>query len=173
MGKKRFWSWVLGLVVAGLIVSHVRWIELDGRHLVDIDGRKVDLAGMIQDQLTAMTRNCQAVTRWEPDDADYLSALNVIRHYSLPQSATGRIISAWSSADWMLIEVEFTDLLPAVVTLHKERGELHIVPHAVWSGSIHPWRAAPWIRDYIARQASGIPPHLLACFEPQSPFFKA
>ncbi len=172
MSKKRFWLMVLGLVGIGLLFSHVRWIRLDERHLLEIYGRKVDLVGLMKDQVTALTRNCHAVTRLGSDHPDHQSALAAIRAYSLPHSETGQIISTWSSNDWLLIETEFTDLLPAVVTLSKQRGELHIVPHAVWSGSIQPWRAAPLIRDYIARQAPDVPPQLLACYEPQSKYFK-
>lgn len=172
MRKKRFWLLVLGLVSVGLVFSHVRWIQLDGRHLLEIDGRKVDLLGEVKDQLTALTRNCSAVTRLASDHPDHQSAATVIRAYSLPHSATGQVISAWSSAGWLLIETEFTDLLPAVVTLNKQHHGLQIVPRAVWSGSIHPWKAAPLIREYIARQVPDIPPDLLSCFEPQSQYFK-
>jgi hypothetical protein len=71
----------------------------------------------------------------------------------------------------MLIEVEFDTLLPAVVTLKETQGEWSVVPNAIWSGHTHPWVAAPWIRNYLSKQAPDMPANLLECFTPQSKSF--
>jgi hypothetical protein len=172
MVKKRFWLLVLILLGVALIFNHVRWVKQDDRLIFEVDGRKVDLMGIIKNQLTQITRDCRAVSRLEPDHPKHLNALGVIRDYSPPQSGSGQLISAWSSADWLLVEAEFTELLPAVVLLHNRQGQWQVVPHATWSGSVQPWKAAPLIRTYMTRQAPDVPSALLDCFEPQSKYFK-
>jgi hypothetical protein len=70
------------------------------------------------------------------------------------------------------VEVESDVLLPAVVALKQSNGEFTIIPNAIWSGYTQPWVAAPFIRDYLSRQAPDMPADLLACFTPQSKSFQ-
>jgi hypothetical protein len=70
-----------------------------------------------------------------------------------------------------LAEVEFAQLLPAVVLMHTVNGSTAIVPGAVWSGYTQPWKAAPHIRRYLSQQGGAAPRDLFECFEPQSASF--
>lgn len=69
---------------------------------------------------------------------------------------------------WLLAEVEFDTLLPAVVLLREESGALRVQERAIWSGMTHPWKVGPLIRNYISRQAPDAPAALFACFTPLS-----
>ena len=82
------------------------------------------------------------------------------------------IAGAWTVDAWTLVEVEFTDLLPAVVLIQTKEGKSFIVPTTVWSGYTKPWKSAPYIRKYIFNNAPGMPPALTNSFEPQSESFQ-
>ena len=69
---------------------------------------------------------------------------------------------------WTLVEVEFKDLLPAVVLIQTTNSQPLIVPHALWSGYTQPWTAAPYIRNYIEQQVPHMPVALTRCFDPLS-----
>ena len=71
------------------------------------------------------------------------------------------IAGAWTVDAWTLVEVEFTDLLPAVVLIQTKEGKSFIVPTAVWSGYTKPWKSAPCIRKYITNNSSKVPLALL------------
>lgn len=163
---------VLLLVLLAIGASHVGWVRRDNGMLLDIDGREIDAAGWTQDQWTRLTRSCQHVQRLEPQSARYQSATSLIAAYSPPQSATVRLAGVWAMDTWALAEAEFPDLLPAVVLMDFSGATPRIVSHAVWSGYTKPWKAAPFIRDYLLRQVPDLPPPLAACFEPQSSSFQ-
>ena len=77
----------------------------------------------------------------------------------------------WSMGEWTLAEVEFDELLPAVVTLQTRDNETRIVPLGIWSGLTKPWMASPLIRTYLKTQVPEIPKELLNCFAPRSKSF--
>ena len=137
-----------------------------------VDGREIDVAGIAGDQWTQITRNCSDVLRLGPADKNYQIALSLIRAYSPPHSKSVRLAGAWGVDQWVLAEAEFDDLLPAVVLINFSGVEPQIIGNAVWSGYTKPWKAAPFIRDYLVRQAPDLPPTLAACFDPQSLSFK-
>ena len=163
---------LLALVICGVLLTHIHVVRTENGNLLSIDGREVDVLGEIKNHWVALNRNCKDVTVVNADKAAYRQAQDLIRAYSPPNSQSAKIASAWSSDRWLLMEVEFDDLLPAVVTLKETNGEFTIVPHAVWSGYTHPWVAAPFIRDYLYRQAPDMPSALLTCFTPQSQSFQ-
>ena len=80
-------------------------------------------------------------------------------------------ILSGDAGDVGIKEAEFAELLPAVVLIDFSGAEPHIVSNAVWSGYTKPWKAAPFIREYLVRQVPELPPSLAACFDPQSPSF--
>jgi hypothetical protein len=147
-------------------------VPTDNGTLLSIDGRKVDVLGELKNAWVSQTRNCKDVTQVNADGAVYRQALSLIQAYSPPSSHSAKIASAWSSGPWLVVEVEFETLLPAVVTLKASNGEFTIVPNAIWSGYTQPWVAAPFIRDYLSRQAPDMPADLVKCFTPQSKSFQ-
>jgi hypothetical protein len=145
--------------------------EENGRLLV-VDEYPIDVVGITQNQWNKLTRKCDAVQKLNSDQATYKLAERLIQSYSPPSSASAQIASAWSKDGWILAEVEFNELFPAVVLIKNTGADAYIVPQAVWSGYTKPWKAAPHIRQYLARQAKDMPVALLNCFEPQSKSFK-
>jgi len=112
------------------------------------------------------------VKRLNADDSLYIQAEEKIKNYSPPNSHFLSIASAWTRSDWILIEVEFRDLLPALVVLQRTNDQWAILPQAVWSGYTKPWKAAPLLRQYIGKQVPELPKELTNCFVPQSKSFQ-
>ena len=152
--------------------SHIGCTQRDNGTLMVLDGREIDVAGIAGDQWTQMTRNCSGVLRLRPVDKNYEMALSLIRAYSPPHSESVRLAGVWAMDHWVLAEAEFDDLLPAAVLINFSGLEPQIIGNAVWSGYTKPWKAAPFIRNYLVRQVPDLPPSLAACFDPQSLSFK-
>lgn len=169
--KKRTSVSVLLLVVLAIAASHIGWVTRDNGSLMVIDGREIDVAGIASDQWTQLTRNCRAVVRLQPGDEKYQITDRLISTYSPPHSESVRLAAVWGMDKWVVAEAEFVELLPAVVLIDFSSVEPKIVSNAVWSGYTKPWKAAPFIRDYLARQVPDLPPSLAACFDPKSPSF--
>ncbi|CAN1568849.1 hypothetical protein [Limnohabitans sp. B9-3] len=169
--KKRVSLAVLGLVLAGVAASHLSWEEKDNGYLLVIDGREVDVLGQLRNDWNRALRNCTRVSFLSAQDPRYLQAKATIQAYSPPQSSSAQLAGVWAAGDWTLAEVEFAQLLPAVVLMHTVNGATAIVPSAVWSGYTQPWKAAPHIRRYLSQQGGAAPPDLFECFEPQSASF--
>ncbi len=170
--KKKVSLTVLGLVLAGVMATHVSWEKKDNGTVWVVDGRDIDIQGRIKNSWVRWTRSCERVIRLSPQDPGYQQAQELIKAYSPPNSQSALLASVWSAGAWTLAEVEFQQLLPAVVVIHTSDNGSAIVPHAVWSGTTLPWVAAPYIRQYLGAQARGIPTDLLDCFEPQSASFR-
>ena len=169
--KKRTSLSVLLIVVLAVATVHISWTARDNGTLMVLDGREMDVRGIAVNQWTQMTRNCNGVARLQPGDEKYQITVKLISAYSPPHSASVRLAGAWSMDPWLVAEAEFADLLPAVVLIDFSGAEPHIVSNAVWSGYTKPWKAAPFIREYLVRQVPELPPPLAACFDPQSPSF--
>lgn len=152
----------------GVTLSHLGWEHTDNGPLLRLDGRPLDVQGWLQDSLNRLRRDCRAVTPLQASDARLAGALAVIQGYSPPASDSGRVKAAWINGDWLLAELAFDDLLPAVVLLQAQGTGWAVAPGGIWSGETHPWRAAPLIRAYLARQVPAAPAALLACFEPST-----
>lgn len=163
---------LLALVIFGVALTHIHVVPTDNGALLSIDGRQVDLWGEVKNHWVAQTKSCKNVALVHADNEAYRQAQSLIQAYSPPNSQSAKIASAWSSDSWLLMEVEFDALLPAVVTLKQTNGQFTIVPNAIWSGYTQPWVAAPFIRDYVSRQVPDMPADLLTCFTPQSKSFQ-
>jgi len=171
MKKKVAWT-VLGLVLLGVVASHVSWEKKDNGYLLVIDGRDVDLLGKLRNDWNRAQRSCERVLFLTAQDPRYEEVKATIQAYSPPQSNSAKLAGVWAAGDWRLAEVEFAQLLPAVVLMHAHQSTTTIVPNAVWSGYTQPWVAAPFIRDYLSRQLPDMPSDLVACFTPQSKSFQ-
>jgi hypothetical protein len=172
MKKKVAWT-MLVLVLLGVVASHVSWEEKDNGYLLVLDGREVDFLGQLGNVGNRVRRNCERVSFLSPQDPRYEDVKTTIQAYSPPQSGSAKLAGVWATGDWRLAEVEFDQLLPAVVLMHSQNGTNTIVPNAVWSGYTQPWKAAPHIRRYLALQGgASVPTDLYDCFEPQSESFQ-
>ena len=162
------------LTLASVLVlsSHIGWVRDDLGLLLTIDDRPIDVVGKFEDKLNTLTRNCGEVKRLTPSNKQYQLAQSLIHDYSPPDSSHSTISSAWAMGSWILVEVEFKELLPAVVMIQKADSDAAIVPDAVWSGYTHPHLPAPFIRKFLRQKMNSPPLALINCFEPQSDSFK-
>lgn len=150
---------------------HIEWAAHDNGHLLVVDGTPIDLMGEISERWNRVARQCHRVQRVDPHEDIHAQALAVIMDYSPPPSRTANVVSLWAADDWLLAEVEFKELFPAVVLIKRSATQVSVVPHGVWSGVTKPWKAAPHIRQYLTDQVTGVPLELLRCFELQSRAF--
>jgi hypothetical protein len=172
MKKQVAWT-VLGLVLLGVVASHVSWEKKDNGYLLVLDGREVDVLGQLRNAGNRVQRNCERVSFLSAQDPRYVDVKTTLQAYSPPQSGSAKLAGVWAAGDWRLAEAEFDQLLPAVVLMRVVDGAPVIVPHAVWSGYTQPWKAAPHIRRYLALQGgASVPTDLYDCFEPQSISFQ-
>lgn len=162
---------LLTVTLLAVFSIHVHWTTNENGTLMVIDNNPVDFLGAVNNQWNRVSRSCNAVTRLSPKDEKYTIAQSLIRNYSPPNSQTEVIAGAWAMDSWTLVEVEFQDLLPAVVLIQTKDHQTFIVPNAVWSGYTQPWAAAPYIRNYIEQQVPQMPVALTRCFDPQSQSF--
>jgi hypothetical protein len=158
----------LAATLIGVALSHLEWSQADNGHLLVVDGRPIDVQGWMNNLLNRVRRDCTTVQALQATDTLLHAPLQVLREHSPPASRSARLAGAWASGGWMLLEVEFDALLPAVVLMHKTGADWTVAPQGVWSGQTQPWLAAPLIRAYLSRQVTSAPAPLLACFDPQS-----
>jgi hypothetical protein len=163
---------LLPLASVLVLSSHIGWIRGDLGLLLTIDDRPIDVVGNFEDKLNKLTRNCGEVKRLTVSNKQYQLAQTLIHDYSPPDSSNSNISSAWSMGTWILVEVEFKELLPAVVMIHKADSDAAIVPDAVWSGYTNPHLPASFIRKFLIQKLDSPPVALINCFEPQSDSFK-
>ena len=170
MRRKIIWT-VLAIVFAN-IALHLNYKHEQNGLLLIIDEQPVDAIGNAKNLWNKVSRNCTKVSRLNPGNAHYQESLTLIKNYSPPSSASARIKGLWSVENWTLAEVEFEELLPAVILIKKEKESAYIVPNAVWSAHTQPWHAASYIRQFMTRQAHDVAPNLINCFDPQSSFYQ-
>lgn len=146
---QRISIYVLLLVTLGVFLNHFSLEHKENGYLLMVDGREVDAIGVAQDKWVKLTRNCSRVRSVDAQTPELLTLLQLIRDYSPPASETAHVIQAATTGNWALVEVKFKDLLPAVVLIDQTVQPPQIVPNAIWSGETHPWRPAPFVRQYI------------------------
>ena len=155
-----------------VLLSHVSWSQADNGLLFNVDGRDVDVVGILKDKWRASTKRCPAVAELDSTDPQFKTIKTLVQSYSPPDSVAIRKIYVWRSGSWAVAEVEFAKLLPAVVTIKDIDTNAAIVEDAIWSGMTKPWKAGPFIRAYIANKSNELPETLLQCFELQTMSFQ-
>jgi len=164
---------LLPVVIFLTLLNHISWIKNDLGVMLTIDEIPIDVLGKIQNNVNKLTRDCSKVTKLPVTHKKFELANNLIRDYSPPDSSSMQIASAWSMEEWVLVEVEFKDLLPAVVMIQNADSAAEIVSDAVWSGYTNPHVPAPFIRNFLTEKLQSPPHALINCFEPQSDSFKS
>ena len=169
--KKHVAITLLVLTALGVLRAHVDIERQDGSYFLSFQGKKHDVAGMLLNQTNAMLRQCSDVQTLDVNSAQAVSALNAIRNFSPPDSRLVRLLGMQQQGPWLLAEVEFATLNPAVVLLTGAQERISVVEGAIWSGTTAPWHAASLIRRYIQGRAPQAPPELLRCFNPAGALF--
>jgi hypothetical protein len=158
------------VVAAALVDSHVDWETVDGQALLDVDGTRFDPRGWARDRLAGVGHDCAALERVAADSAVGASAAAAVARHSPPDSAHARWHQALQQGPWLVAELSFERLSPAVALLQRRGDGWQLHPTAIWSGSTAPWNPAPRIRDHLRQQAPDAPEALLACFRPLQDF---
>jgi hypothetical protein len=163
---RRISIYVLMLVILGVFLNHFSVSHKENGWLLLIDGREVDALGMAQENWVKLSRRCGRVTPVAPTSPQHSDIQKLIQAYSPPSSESAQIVRLLTMDDWLLVEVVFKELLPAVVLIDQSKGPPRIIPNAIWSGETHPWLAGPFIRHYLASKAPDAPVQLLQCYDP-------
>lgn len=164
---------LLALLALALPLSHLQLQQVDQRWLLLVDGRPVDLAGQWSERMNRMRRDCRNVRSLSSQETLHMQAVRALQQQSPPHSRDLRLLGLWHVDGWLLAEVDFERLAPAVVLLHSGPAALDVVTPGVWTGATHPHWPSPFIRDYLARQVPEAPVSLLACYEPILPLFRS
>ena len=155
-----------------VFLSHVGWSEKENGWMFNVDGREVDFVGIIKDNWRIATNTCKTVTQLGSEDPKLKIIKTAIQSYSPPDSIPIKVIYVWTSGTWAIAEVEFENLLPAVVAINNLDASATLVGNAIWSGMTAPWVSGPFIRDYLGQKSHEIPKTLLNCFELQTVSFR-
>jgi hypothetical protein len=170
--KKHVALTLLLITTLGVLNAHVDVPSVDGRRFVQTQGQMYDAIGWSEDLWTRSTRNCSQVRALGRTEPMYAQALEVIQAFSPPDSRSARLRQLQQNGDWLLAEVEFDELSPAVVVLQLQGKVVELLPTAIWSGDTQPWRPAPLIRRHLHTQAPLVPQPLLDCLDPQVGLFQ-
>jgi hypothetical protein len=160
------------LVLTPLVMlSHISWSQEENGLLFNVDGRDVDFIGIMQDKWRITTARCDAVRALAHSDPQFSEIKKLIQSYSPPNSVAIKTMAVWTSGTWAVAELEFEDLLPAVVTVKNMDQDATIFSDGVWSGMTTPWKSGPFIRAYLGKRTPEMPTALLNCFELRSASF--
>jgi len=166
---------LLAMTALGVIASHLDVEYLDDSYLLQVDGVPVDVRGHFSAALNRATRRCDGIARslrGDPfSDARVSVVEKAISVYSPPASHRLKLRQLLFSGPWVLAEVEFAVLQPAVIVLEQNANGLAVHQNSIWSGSTRPWVAGPWIRRYLRQSAPEVPSALWACYDPSPALF--
>lgn len=161
---KRHVAAVVALVLTLVVIdSHVDWVQLDGRSLIEVNGHRHDLLGWAAEQMQHWRRNCSAVQTLSADHPTAQAVLTEIQQHSLPDSRSARGLQVLQQGDWSVAEVAFDTLNPSIVVLRLQAGQWRVQDKAVWSGATAPWHSGDFVRRYLRQQAPDLPQALLSC----------
>jgi hypothetical protein len=169
--KKHVALTLLVLTTLGVLKAHVDVERQDGGYFLSFQGKKHDVLGAFLNQTNAVLRQCRTVQVVDVNSAKAGKALGAIQNFSPPDSQDARLLGLQQQGPWLLAEVEFSTLNPAVVLLTNTADSTRIVEGAIWSGTTAPWQSASLIRRYIQDRAPQAPPALMDCFDPASALF--
>ena len=157
------------LTTLGVINAHVDVEAQDGRYFGVWQGKKHDVIGWLADHKNQLWRDCSAVQQLSNASPAAEQVLTLIADHSPPDSRNARLVSLLQQGDWLVAELVFAQLNPAVVVLQAVPEGMRLPERAVWSGSTSPWQPGPRIRQHLALQVPLVPAALLACYDPVTP----
>jgi hypothetical protein len=143
---------------------HLEIERSDESWLLLVDGRPVDIAGRISQFWTSATLQCERTEVLPAHHPLHIQTLDLIRTYSLPDSLTANVVALNRVDQWLLAQVKFERLEPAVVVLQISGLDVVIPQGGIWSGPTFPHTPEPLIRRFIASRVPGVPSELLGCF---------
>ena len=170
--KKHVAITLLVLTTLGVLKAHVGIERQDGAYFLSYQGKQHDVLGAFLNQTNAVLRQCGSVQVIDINSPQADAALKAIQNYSPPDSNHARLLGLQQQGLWVLAELEFSTLNPAVALLTSDQPTARVVEDAIWSGSTAPWQSANLIRRYIQDRAPQAPKELMDCFDPANALFK-
>lgn len=170
--KKHVAITLLVLTTLGVLKAHVGIERHDGAYFLSYQGKQLDVLGAFLNQTNAVLRQCSSVQVIDINSPPADAVRKAIQNYSPPDSNHARLLGLQQQGPWLLAELEFSTLNPAVVLLTSDQHPARVVDGAIWSGSTAPWQSATLIRRYIQERAPQAPPALMNCFDPAGALFK-
>ena len=167
--KRHVAATLLVLTTLGVINAHVDIEAQDGRYFGVWQGKKHDVMGWVADRSNRLWRDCSRVQQMGSASPTAEQVLSLIADHSPPDSRNAKLVSLRQQGDWLLAELVFARLNPAVVVMQAGPQGWHLPERAIWSGSTAPWQPGPRIRQHLQSQVPQVPADLLACYEPVSP----
>jgi hypothetical protein len=164
--KRKTAALLLTTVILMVVDSHVDWETIDGRSLLNINGLRMDPMGWARAKAHVSRRDCAWYASPSADSDVGQSVMKAIAQHSPPDSAQPHWHQARQDGLWLIAELSFERISPAVVLLQREGGRWVVHPKAIWSGSTEPWYPSTRIRDHLMQQAPEAPEGLIACFTP-------
>ena len=161
---------VLGALLIAVVDTHVDWETVDGRGLLNVNGTRFDPKGWARDKAHITRRDCAWYPSHNVDSDIGVSAMRAVARHSPPDSARARWHQARQDGHWLIVELSFDRLSPAVALLQRQGGQWRMHPKAIWSGSTEPWYPSTRIRDHLSQAAPEAPAGLIACFAPLQDF---
>jgi hypothetical protein len=161
--KRHVAATVLGVLAVLIVDSHLDWVPLDQKTLLQVNGQSVDVHGWVAEQWRQLRKDCRLVKNEALHSATADAVLQVIAQHSPPNSLDAQLLQLHTQADWGMAEVEFKTLNPSIVVLHQADGRWQIQDAAVWSGATSPWTPADFVRRYLRQKAPQMPQALLDC----------
>jgi hypothetical protein len=170
--KKHVAITLLVLTTLGVLKAHVGFERQDGRYFLNVQGKQHDVLGAFMNQTNKLLRQCRSVQTLDLHSPQAAAALSAIQNFSPPDSNQAHLLGLRQHGPWLLAELAFSTLNPAVVLLKIQPQGVKVVDGAIWSGTTAPWTAAPLIRRYISDRATQVPSDLMDCFDPVGVLFK-
>ena len=170
--KKHVALTLLVLTTLGVLKTHFDIERQDGGYFLSYQGKKHDVLGAFLNLTNSVLRQCREVQPIDIHSSSAKATLAAIQNFSPPDSHNASLLGLLQQDTWLLAELEFTTLNPAVVLLKTTPEKVSVVEGAVWSGTTAPWTSAPFIRRYIGDRAPQAPSELLKCFDPASQLFQ-
>ena len=119
--KKHVALTLLVLTTLGVLKAHVDIERQDGGFFLTFQGKKHDVLGLVLNQGNTLGRQCHDVRQIDPSSPLAARALGAVQDFSPPDSQNARLLGLRQQDTWLLAELEFTTLNPAVVLLHSEQ----------------------------------------------------
>jgi hypothetical protein len=162
---------ILCVLLAGVILNNVRFQHQDRGWLLNVYESPLDVHGFAADQWAKFQReflNCPALQ--SHGEQTLSSVVQAIQNYSPPDSASVQLLWLGVLQSWAVAEVWFDTLSPAVIVLKRQDNQWQIADTGIWSGTTYPWRASPFIRQFLSSRNPDVPSRLLYCWQAKGGF---
>ncbi len=156
------------LLLGGIVLfSQVE--KVDDGYIINTETGAIDPVGALKLAFTRATRDCTLV---KDVDATYVLAALTASKVDQINKGDPRPRAGWTQDRWLLTEVEFESLEPAVILLERVADSYKV--SELYGGTAAPFNDVQAIHTYFLQQRIDAPRQLINCYEPVgAPFDRA